>query len=91
MDLGLAPDMFDSFIRYQKKLRDQLVKLQSKYKFELVNANRSVNTVHRDLRARVQRVLERHTPPKQDAVDVPDSTGNGNRQTVAITHKETTS
>lgn len=91
MDLGLAPDMFDSFIRYQKKLKEQLVKLQSKYKFELVNANRSLNTVHRDLRARVQRVLERHAPPKQDVVEPPASNGNGDRPVPSITKKETSS
>ena len=90
MDLGLAPDMFDSFIRYQKKLKDQLVKLQAKYKFELVNANRSVNTIHRDLRARVQRVLEQHTPPKQDPVDRPEAHGNGEKPIPAIAKKETT-
>jgi dTMP kinase len=89
MDMGLAPDMFDSFIRYQRKLKDQLVRLQPTYKFELVNANRSVQTIHRDLRARVQGVLERLTPPKQDPVDGPEPSANGDRTIAPITRTET--
>lgn len=61
MDCGLSRDWFQSFIRYQRKIRNEFVKMQTKYAFEAVNANRSPAAVDRDLRGRVQRVLDRMT------------------------------
>lgn len=58
MDLGLAPDMFDSFIRYQRKLKDTFQELIKDFPLEAVNANRSVNAIQKDLRARIQQLFE---------------------------------
>lgn len=62
MDLGLSRDWFGSFVKYQRRMRAEFRKLQEQFRFESVSANRSVNAVHRDLKARIERVLERVYP-----------------------------
>jgi len=59
MDLGLSRDWYDSFVRYQLKLRAEFLRLQRKYNLELINANRNVKTTQNDLRGRVEMILER--------------------------------
>lgn len=58
MDLEPSRDWFDSFCRYQRKMQAQFRELRHRYGFEVINADRGVRTVHRDLRSRAQRVLE---------------------------------
>lgn len=58
MDLGLSRDWFGSFVRYQRRMSAEFRKLQQQFKFEIVNANRSVQTVHIELKDRIQRVLQ---------------------------------
>jgi dTMP kinase len=62
MDLGLSRDWFGSFLHYQRKLRDQFRKLQERYEFTSINANRTISTIHAELRERVRRVLAIHYP-----------------------------
>ncbi len=57
MDLGLSPDWFDSYVRYQRKLQAVFLRLHELYKFELLNGNRSVAAIQHDLRARVGTML----------------------------------
>jgi dTMP kinase len=57
MDIGISREWYDSFIRYQRRLRVEFKKLQEKYGFEIVDANRSVNSIQNGLRARVETVL----------------------------------
>ncbi len=57
MDVGLARDMFDSFIKYQTLMQAEFKRLQDRYPFEIVNGNRSVRAVGTDLRARIERAL----------------------------------
>ncbi len=64
MDCGLSRDWFQSFVRYQRKIRSEFFKMQKKYDFELVNANRSVAAVDRDLQGRIQLVLDRTEKPE---------------------------
>ena len=59
MDCGLSRDWFQSFVRYQRKIRSEFFKMQKKYAFDLVNANRSIAAVDRDLKGRIQLVLDR--------------------------------
>ena len=64
MDIGISRNWYDSFIRYQRRLRVEFKKLQEKYGFEIVDANRSVSAIQKGLRARVESVLHganRHT------------------------------
>ncbi len=59
MDCGLSRDWFQSFLRYQRKIRQEFVRMQSKYGFEVVNANRSIPALDADLKGRIQQVLAR--------------------------------
>jgi dTMP kinase len=59
MDVGLSRDWFGSFVRYQRRMRQEFKELQKKYEFETINANRALSTIHRDLKTRVLRVLQR--------------------------------
>jgi dTMP kinase len=63
MDVGLSRDWFGSFVRYQRRMRQEFKELQKVYNFDAVNANRSIATVHRDLKSRVLRVLQRVSNP----------------------------
>jgi dTMP kinase len=57
MDIGISRKWFDSFIRYQRRLRVEFKRLQEKYGFEIIDANRSINAIQRGLRSRVEMVL----------------------------------
>ena len=59
MDCGLSRDWFQSFVRYQKKIRNEFIKMQKQYGFQAVNANRAIPAVDRDLKVRIQQVLQR--------------------------------
>jgi dTMP kinase len=58
MDLGLSRDWFGSFIKYQRRMRKEFQLLRQTYKFEGVNANRGIATIHDELKDRVRRVLQ---------------------------------
>lgn len=62
MDLGLSRDWFESFIRYQKKMALEFKRLQQKYGFQSINANRSIPRVERDLRTAIEQVLGHYFP-----------------------------
>lgn len=68
MDCGLSRDWFQSFVRYQRRIRSEFFKMQTKYAFELVNASRSIAAVDRDLRGRIQLVLDRAEKPAERRV-----------------------
>ncbi len=57
MDLGFSKDWFTSFLKYQRKMRLEFKKMEKKFQFEIVNANRTPKSVDRDLKARIARVL----------------------------------
>ena len=58
MDIGLSRDMFDSFMKYQKLIQREFAQMQSTYGFEVINGNRSVRAICRELQANVGRVVE---------------------------------
>ncbi|KPJ89757.1 MAG: thymidylate kinase [Spirochaetes bacterium DG_61] len=58
MDIGISRDWYESFVRYQKALRLEYNNLQKKYGLEMIDANRSINSVQRILRTRIESVLE---------------------------------
>ncbi|MCX7847373.1 MAG: thymidylate kinase [bacterium] len=57
MDLGLSRDWYDSFIRYQRRLHVEFMRLQKDYGFEVVNGNRGIKAIQKDLRQRIEKVL----------------------------------
>jgi len=58
MDLGLARDVFDSFLKYQAAMGESFRQLQKTYKFEIIDANRSVNAVNKELRKKIGALLD---------------------------------
>jgi dTMP kinase len=58
MDIGLSRDWYDSFLRYQRRMRIELKGMMERHGGVSVNANRSINAVQMDLRARLEQVLE---------------------------------
>lgn len=62
MDLGLSRDWFGSFVKYQRRMSQEFRRLRRDYRFEVVNANRRVATVHAELLDRVRQVLQRLFP-----------------------------
>lgn len=59
MDLGISRDWHEAFLRYQGRMRTQFQFLAKHFDFEVVNANRSVPAVQRDLKNRLQTLLKR--------------------------------
>jgi dTMP kinase len=57
MDLGLSRDMFDSFVKYQTAIQAVFQRLQKTYGFNIVDANRSMDLVTRELRRKIGALL----------------------------------
>src|SRR3954470_22435884 len=53
MDLGLSRDMFDSFLQYQTGMQTAFRDLQKSYGFNIVDGNRSVDAITRELRKKI--------------------------------------
>jgi dTMP kinase len=58
MDLGLSRDMFDSFVKYQTAIQTVFRRLQKTYDFNIVDANRSMDSVTRELRKKIGALLD---------------------------------
>jgi dTMP kinase len=57
MDLGLAPQLFDSFLKYQTLMQAAFRQLQRTYGFTIVDGNRPVDEVNHELRQKIEAVL----------------------------------
>lgn len=57
MDLGLSRDMFDSFVQYQTAVQAAFKKLQKTYDFQIVDANRPVGAITKELRKKIRALL----------------------------------
>jgi dTMP kinase len=62
MDLGLARDMFDSFLKYQALMARQFKRLQRIYGFHIIDGHRSVEAINAELRKRMEAVLAGRQP-----------------------------
>jgi dTMP kinase len=58
MDLGLSRDMFDCFLKYQTAMQTAFRQLQKNYGFTIIDGNRSVDFVTRELRKKIGALLE---------------------------------
>jgi dTMP kinase len=58
MDSGISRNWHTSFLRYQKRMKDEFQRLGKRYGFQSINANRTVTAVHQDLKSRLQALLE---------------------------------
>jgi dTMP kinase len=57
LDIGLSRDVFDSFLKYQTAMQTVFRQLQKTYNFEIVDANRPVDLVTRELRKKIGALL----------------------------------
>jgi dTMP kinase len=57
MDLGLSRDMFDSFLKYQSAMHMAFRQLQKTYGFTILDGNRSVDSVTKELRKKIGALL----------------------------------
>jgi dTMP kinase len=57
LDLGLARDMFDSFVKYQHLMVETFQRLQKTYGFTIVDGNRPVDVLSRELQHKIEFVL----------------------------------
>jgi dTMP kinase len=57
MDLGFSRDMFDSFLKYQTAMHAAFKRMQKTYAFHILDANRQVDTVTKELRSKIRAVL----------------------------------
>ena len=70
MDLSLAPDLYGSFIVYQKRMLQQFAKMTREFGFERVNAQASILTVHNRLRRKIRGLLDvKQTQERAAAAD----------------------
>src|SRR5271156_4149815 len=57
MDIGLSRDVFDSFLKYQTLMQETFRKLQKTYDFDIVDANRSTDSITKELRKKIGALL----------------------------------
>jgi dTMP kinase len=58
MDIGLSRDVFDSFVKYQTGMQAAFREMQKTYGFSIVDGNRSVDDITKELRKKIGAVLE---------------------------------
>jgi len=57
MDLGWSGQMFDSFFKYQKMMQKEFSRMAEANQFKVINGNRSVRSVSRDLQTHLEDFL----------------------------------
>lgn len=58
MDIGLSMDWVESFLKYQRLLQSEFARMQKRYGFHVINGNRPVQAVARELQKKVLEVLD---------------------------------
>lgn len=59
MDMALADNIYDSFKKYQKRLIEKYDEIAQQENFEVVDARRTVQDIHEEIKARVTQLLGR--------------------------------
>ena len=72
MDLRLGTDLYDSFKKYQSLLIEEFDKMAIEFKFEVVDARKSLEDIQNELRTKIQALLHeeglaRTAPMVEDA------------------------
>ena len=68
MDLGLGEDFYDSFIAYQSKMLKVFDRMSAEYRFQVLNASRSVRSVGRDLQLAIAKVIDEPQKSSEEKV-----------------------
>ena len=72
LDLRLGNDLYDSFKKYQSLLIEEFDKMAVEFKFEVVDARKSLEDIQDELRSKIQQLLTeeglaRTAPAVEDA------------------------
>ena len=59
MDLRFGPDMYESFVQYQKRLIKALESMVEPHGFKVVDANQPIDRVFRELQRQIARLMPR--------------------------------
>jgi len=59
MDIGLSRDLFDSFLKYQGRMRDTFRRLQGSYGFDIISGQQEPDVVSEELKTRIEAALMR--------------------------------
>ncbi|MBI5386048.1 MAG: thymidylate kinase [Verrucomicrobia bacterium] len=57
MDLGLSRDMYDSFLKYQALMQKAFKRLQSIYRFTVIDGDRPVEAINAELQKKITALL----------------------------------
>jgi dTMP kinase len=57
MDIRLSRDIFDSFLKYQRKMKTEFKVLNEEYRFEMVNGNRTPRAISVELQRKLENIL----------------------------------
>ncbi|HET9919542.1 MAG TPA: thymidylate kinase [Ktedonobacteraceae bacterium] len=57
MDMRLGPDLFESFVNYQKRLLDQFDAMSSEYGFQVIDASRPIEQITEQLKEKMLPLL----------------------------------
>ena len=68
MDIRLSRDIFDSFIRYQRLMRNEFRRMSEKYNFEVINGNRTPRSIALDLQKHVVPLLRAQEAEKGQGI-----------------------
>jgi dTMP kinase len=58
MDLGLAPNFFDSFILYQTKIRDTFLEMRHHYDFKICDGHKAIDDITEDIKTLIKPILD---------------------------------
>lgn len=58
MDIRLSRDIFESFIKYQRKIKAEFSRMHDKYNFDIINGNRNPRAISADLKKKIEMLLE---------------------------------
>jgi dTMP kinase len=59
MDIIKANNLYDSFCQYQKSMIEQFDKMAEEYNFQIIDANRSIADIHKEIKTGLESILER--------------------------------
>ncbi|MBI2891353.1 MAG: thymidylate kinase [Nitrospirae bacterium] len=62
MDMGLDPNLYRSFMMYQRRVRAQFIGMRDVYGFQIMNANRPTSAVAKDIQRRLKTLLTQVMP-----------------------------
>jgi dTMP kinase len=72
MDMHRSPNMYSSFIEYQRQIQKEFKAMQEHYGFETINGNRSPRAIQHELRAKIEIILNGKANHIDEESDEPD-------------------